>query len=471
MKKSKKNKSKNLNFDSFLNEMKNFIIEFDNIFLIDEIDVNEKNMKIFSNKFFILKENENKINYQNFIVFILKLSGLEFNDEIIEKNFDENYENFDYSNENLEKIIVNCKLRSKFIKNNIISNTLNLITEEIYNLYDIIKENEFNLLKKFIINILKINQNNYRKIRIISSQILSKIFELLFSDLANIRTLISQKDEYLKTEQKLQSQISKTATKNSLILLKNKYSIISELISLLKEKFILKKIADVCRDIRLIIAETLFNTSKKNFIFLFEDNKITNYFPYFLNDTFNYVRLKYLQLIYYEINELNLENENNNNNENNEKEDEKKLKIIINILKNTREAILSICIRDEKMLSKEGIKILEILSQQKILELKTVQQLIPHLFSPQIEIRMIIAKIVFSYVFCNENSESKIYSLNNSNIETIENKKFTSFDYDFILKFIEFCFKLSDNDEKMIEILIDDFFELSKYLKNFKYFF
>lgn len=58
MKKSKKNKSKNLNFDSFLNEMKNFIIEFDNIFLIDEIDVNEKNMKIFSNKFFILKENE-----------------------------------------------------------------------------------------------------------------------------------------------------------------------------------------------------------------------------------------------------------------------------------------------------------------------------------------------------------------------------------------------------------------------------
>ena len=84
---------------------------------------------------------------------------------------------------------------------------------------------------------------------------------------------------------------------------------------------------------------------------------------------------------------------------------------------------------------------------------------------------MIIAKIVFSYVFCNSNSESKIYSLNNSNIETIENKKFTSFDYDFILKFIEFCFKLSDNDEKMIEILIDDFFDLMKYLNNFKYFF
>ena len=467
-KKSKRNKSKNLNFDSFLNEIKNFIVEFDNIFLVDEIDVNEKNMKIFSNKFFILKENENKINYQNFIVFILKLSGLEFSDEIIEKNFDENYENFDYSNENLEKIIVNCKLRSKFIKNNIISNALNLIVEEIYNLYDIIKENEFNLLKKFIISVLKINQNNYRKIRIISSIILSKIFEFLFNDCANIRTLISQKDEYLKTEQKLQSQISKTATKNSLILLKNKYSILSELISLLKEKFILKKIADVCRDIRLIIAESLFTISKKNFVFLFEDNKITNYFPYFLNDTFNYVKLKYLQLIYYEINELNLdENEINNNNE----EDEKKLKIIINILKNTREAILNICIKDERNLSKEGIKILEILSQQKILELKTVQKLIPHLFNSVIEIRMIIAKIVFCYIFNNNlNSDSKIYSLNNSNIE-FNNEKFTSIDYDNILKFIEFCFKLSDNDEKMIEILIDDFFELSKYLKNFKYFF
>ena len=307
IKKSKKNKSKNSNFDSFFNEIKNFILEFDSIFLVDEIEINEKNMKKFSNKFFILKENENKINYQNFIVFILKLSGLEFSDKIIENNFDENYENFDYNNENLEKIIVNCKLRAKLLKVNIITNALNLVIEEIYNLYDIIKENEFNHLKKFIISILKINQNNYRKIRIISSIILSKIFELLFIDSGNIKTLISQKDQYLKSDQKIQSQISKTATKNSLILLKNKISIINELIGILKEKFILKKIADVCRDIRLIIAETLYNVSKKNFVILFEDQKITNYFPYFLNDSYNQVRLKYLQLIYYEINELNLD--------------------------------------------------------------------------------------------------------------------------------------------------------------------
>ena len=467
IKKSKKNKSKNSNFDSFFNEIKNFILEFDAIFLVDEIEINEKNMKKFSNKFFILKENENKINYQNFIVFILKLSGLEFSDKIIENNFDENYENFDYNNENLEKIIVNCKLRAKLLKVNIITNALNLVIEEIYNLYDIIKENEFNQLKKFIISILKINQNNYRKIRIISSIILSKIFELLFIDSGNIKTLISQKDQYLKSDQKIQSQISKTATKNSLILLKNKISIINELIGILKEKFILKKIADVCRDIRLIIAETLYNVSKKNFVILFEDQKITNYFPYFLNDSYNQVRLKYLQLIYYEINELNLdENENKN-----EEDDEKKLKIIINILKLTREAILSICIKDEKSLSKEGIKILEILSQQKILELKTVQQLIPHLFNPQIEIRLIIAKIVHSYIFNTSSSDSKIYSLSNSNIDTINSQKFTSLDYDSLFKFIEFVYKLSDNDDKMVAILIDDFQDSVKYLSHFKYFF
>ena len=40
IKKSKKNKSKNSNFDSFFNEIKNFILEFDAIFLVDEIEIN-----------------------------------------------------------------------------------------------------------------------------------------------------------------------------------------------------------------------------------------------------------------------------------------------------------------------------------------------------------------------------------------------------------------------------------------------
>jgi hypothetical protein len=134
----------------------------------------------------------------------------------------------------------------------------------------------------------------------------------------------------------------------------------------------------------------------------------------------------------------------------------------------TREAILGICIKDEKSLSKEGIKILEILSQQKILELKTVQQLIPHLFNPQIEIRLIIAKIVHSYIFNTSSSDSKIYSLSNSNIDTINSQKFTSLDYDSLFKFIEFVYKLSDNDDKMVAILIDDFQDSVKYLSHFK---
>ena len=74
------------------------------------------------------------------------------------------------------------------------------------------------------------------------------------------------------------------------------------------------------------------------------------------------------------------------------------MSIIIDILNKTKSTILSICVKEDTFLAKSGIKILELLSKQNILETKTVNNLLLHLFNEEPKIRALIAQITISYI-------------------------------------------------------------------------
>ena len=73
--------------------------------------------------------------------------------------------------------------------------------------------------------------------------------------------------------------------------------------------------------------------------------------------------------------------------------------IIIDILNRTKSTILSICVKEDSFLAKSGIKILELLSKQNILETKTVNNLLLHLFNNEPKIRALISKITINYIW------------------------------------------------------------------------
>ena len=74
------------------------------------------------------------------------------------------------------------------------------------------------------------------------------------------------------------------------------------------------------------------------------------------------------------------------------------MSIIIDILNKTKSTILSICVKEDSFLAKSGIKILELLSKQNILETKTVNNLLLHLFNEEPKIRALITQITISYI-------------------------------------------------------------------------
>ena len=476
---NKKNIKKNSQIEpDDIYEISNLINRFNLLFLEDKAKLTEKKLIEFTKSylFYISDDsNDNSLNYKTFIVFILKLCGLEI--DIENKDEAKKFLNIQSSSctdqDIINNLVVNCKLRTMKFKLNSLSFSLNSIADVIYNSFEIIREKEFEKFKNFIIVMLKLSSNRYRKLRYVSCIILSRIFELLYNEISKTKKIVKEKS---KLEEKSQNSISK----GTLTLLKNKIEILNEIIILLKEKFIIKKISDISKDIRLMIADTLFKVSKKHFVLLFQDYKLIKFFPYFLNDPSSNIKLKYLSLLLEELSELcrdeneeekNKEDNNDENEENNifesQKlinkniknidEDEESLKIIVKILSITRDAILSICIKEEKILARTGIKIIELLSYQKILEPKTVHQLLPHLFNPENGIRTLVSRIVVSYIlnFENENDDDE------KHINSIKDVRYL----------VEFNYKLSDNENQMVEIIVDDLFNCLNIFKDFQIFF
>ena len=109
------------------------------------------------------------------------------------------------------------------------------------------------------------------------------------------------------------------------------------------------------------------------------------------------------------------------------------------------------------MLARTGIKIIELLSFQKILEPKTVHQLLPHLFNPESGIRTLVSRIVVSYILTFENENDD----NEKHINSIKDVRYL----------VEFSYKLSDNENQMVEIIVDDLFNCLNIFKDFQIFF
>ena len=445
--------------------IESLIRDFNLLFLDDDAKPTEKKLKDFSREDLInvSSNGESDINYKNFIIFLLKISGLEIDiddsDEIAK--FSNLQDDTCTDEEVVEQLVENCGIRAQKIKNTKIIHSINSITEQIYNCFDIIRERDYEAFKNFIIAMLKLSANPYRKLRHMSCIILCKAYELLYDEMNSTSKIITQK-------KKSQTQ-SETASidKSSITLLSNKKSILEDMISLLKEKFIEKKIGDISQNIRLCICDTISRVCKKNFEIVFNDSKMVKFYPYFLNDPSPPIKVRYLQLLYDKLDTVT-------------EEDSKTLKILIKILSVARDAILSICVKEEKMLAKQGIKIIELLSQHKILEIKTVHQLLPHLFNPEYQIRYLVSKVVKNYILNFENEEDdegdKEKEEDDMDVDESEGsikkeKKIRQATTKNANDLIEFIHKLTDNEPKMVRIIVDNFFDMLSIFKNFKLFF
>lgn len=319
-------------------------------------------------------------------------------------------------------------------------------------------------MKTFIIKIIKLTQNNYRKVRFYSTLLMMAVFKLIFEEYVNVKKLYSQ-----KTKRKTGTLDSFAGTKSvedvNRSNLEFKLDILEELIKSLKETFIYKKVSDVSKNIRSIICDYIFKISKKYFVELF-DSKLVSFYPFFLVDSHGAIKAKYLQLIYDNI----------------EKDDPETNNTIIEILKKAKDAILNICVKEDKGIAKQAIRIIELLGQDKILENKTVDSLVPHLFNPQPQIRNLISKVIINYKLNFEISGENEIELNDEDNEDEEDKNESKKDVkkierkiiltlDNLLYLLEIFFKLGDNEEKMIKILVDDFYPSLVIFKDFSLFF
>jgi len=274
--------------------------------------------------------------------------------------------------------------------------------------------------------------------------------------------------------------------------LENKINVLEDFIENLKQKFIFKKITDICKNIRSMISEYIVKISKNHFSEFFDDDSI-KFYPYFLIDPIDKIKLRYLQIIYEKLDNMN----------------ENDFECLIKILKESRDLILNICIKEEKTIAKRGIKIIELISKQNILDIKTVNLLLPHLFNPDANIRYLISNIVLNYVLNFENrdiiNEMDEEDQENSECENEEalNKKKTSkisrndlmdiCDYDEndmeekgkndnkkseykytlenLIEIFEFFSKLTEKDQRMIKVLVDSFYPKMSVFKNYTLFF
>jgi hypothetical protein len=105
-------------------------------------------------------------------------------------------------------------------------------------------------------------------------------------------------------------------------------------------------------------------------------------------------------------------------------------------------------------LAKSGIKILELLSKQNILETKTVNNLLLHLFNEEPKIRNLISQIAINYIL----------NFEQPNKDGIVAKP--SIDHVHFLN--QLALRLTGKVPNMMKIFVEDFFDELKIIKNYK---
>ena len=196
--KAKKSSSKKVIEDS----ISSLINQFDNLFIDKETTFDKKKIKEFARNTLIIKDAENdgdesaSINYQNFIILLLKMCGLEIDlsddgekDKFIELN---KTSSIYTAEKELDNLIADLKIRRDKIKNRLLTNNLNEIITQVYNIFDFTNQADFKKFKEFIRSIFKLTQNHTRKIRIIGTMILCKIFVFYTPTKSNTKPMLIQ---------------------------------------------------------------------------------------------------------------------------------------------------------------------------------------------------------------------------------------------------------------------------------------
>jgi hypothetical protein len=491
------NKNNDHHHQGNFQQIDEMIEKFEDLFLNEEKITNKRVREFTKEAFSIHKENiageSIYLNYNNLIVFLLKFCGLEVENNpnyrrLLSSLDEDNCADFDL----LDELIANSKVKNEKFKTSKVYTIFESIVAEIYNNYEITNSVDFEILKKFILNFLKLTQNKYRKIRYYSSLILINIFKLILEELINTKKLLSQRSKSKNNAKNLDSFVqtknnSKSLDESANSILEAKIKILSELSTILKEKFLFKKISDVSKNIRLVICDYIVKISKNHFNELFSDEKLVKLYPQFLLDRNTSIKSKYLQLVYEKLDLVEEEQSGMDVEEINEDNSQSTIKTIIKILSVARDAILNICVKEEKVIAKQAIKIIELLSQHNILEIKTVQSLLPHLFNPEVQIRNLISKVVINYILNfekiveEENQEldeeitqsskkkkSKSHEDNNNNNQNLPQVTLT---IEHLMQMLEFFLKLSENDEKLVKVLVDNFHKHLNIFNKFNLFF
>ena len=312
--KAKNNSSKKIIEDS----ISSLIDQFDNLFIDKETTFDKKKIKEFARNTLIIKDTEiddeesASINYQNFIILLLKMCGLEIDlndDDEKDKFIELNKTSSIYTAEKeLDNLIANLKIRRDKIKNRLLTNNLNEIITQVYNIFDFTNHSDYKKFKEFIRSIFKLTQNHTRKIRIIGTMILCKITELIIIEYGKNQKLLKQAENNKKSRKKGESKNQKTEDANY----RMKYNLcnnLTEYINDIKKNFIMHKICDYSKEIRMLICDMIEKLSKHYFNVVFGQFKLVEYFNFFLQDPCNVIRVKYLQIIYDRLNNINISDE------------------------------------------------------------------------------------------------------------------------------------------------------------------
>ena len=500
-KKSSKNKKRTVkstknhkpsNDKSIEDSISSLIDQFDSLFIEKDSNFDKKKIKEFARNTLIMKdkndEDSSSINYRNFIIVLLKMCGLgiDLDDEESKEKFVNLVPTSSVytSEKELDVLIVDLKIRRDKIKTKLLSNNLNEIITQVYNIFDFSDNSDFKKFKEFLRAIFKLTQNHTRKIRIIGTMIMCKITELIMAEYGKNKKLLKQEEKNNKSR--------KSANRNTKLEESNyrlRYNLcnnLAEYIYDIKKNFIVHKICDYSKEIRLLVCEMMERISKNYFNIIYGEFNMVEYFNFFLQDPSDVIRVKYLQIIYDRLNAIN-DTEDNDltkntkkleeffNKENAEKQKEDKdssknsnisrhgtsedelkesMSLIIDILNKTKATILSICVKEDSFLAKSGIKILELLSKQNILETKTVNNLLLHLFNEEPKIRALISQITINYILNFEQpNQDGIVSK-----PSIENVHFLN----------QLALRLTGKVQNMMKIFVEDFFNELNIIKNYK---
>ena len=196
------NRQKRSKDKSIENSISSLIDQFDSLFIDKDSAFDKKKIKEFARNSLIMKDGDDEesssINYRNFIIVLLKMCGLgiDLEDEDEKEKFVTLVPSSSVytSEKELDSLIADLKIRRDKIKNKLLTNNLNEIITQVYNIFDFNNNSDFKKFKEFMRAIFKLTQNHTRKIRIIGTMIMCKITELLVTEYGKNKKLLKQEE-------------------------------------------------------------------------------------------------------------------------------------------------------------------------------------------------------------------------------------------------------------------------------------